>query len=77
VLALALIGVLLLAQGVCLALAKGLRRRLDRRAQVLALLVPLALLGPWLGGDRLLFHGDFVRRVVDAGPKIAADQRHA
>lgn len=56
-----LLAVLLLMQGVCWLLARGLGLRLGRAAMLGGLVLPLVLLAPWLTGSRLLVATDILR----------------
>lgn len=77
-LTLTMLAVLLLMQGVCWLLARGLGMRLGRAALLGGLLLPLGFLAPWLSGSRLLVPNDILRRptLPDAAWVAAPDSAH-
>lgn len=67
-----LIATLLLLQGVCWLLARGLGMRLGRGAMIGGILLPFVLLAPWLSGARLLVPSDILRDpTIPGAPWIA------
>jgi len=67
---------LAVTQGLAWLLARGLGARLERSAVALGLLLPLLLLGPWLGGTRLLVPDDFLQPMIPDAPPVRAVDRH-
>jgi hypothetical protein len=67
---------LALTQGACLLLARGLGLRLGRWAILGGLLLPLALLAPWLGGSRLLAPCDILKAPIPGAPQLSHLDRH-
>jgi hypothetical protein len=63
-------------QGGCLLLARGLGRRLERHVAALGMALPLLLLFPWLGRDRLLVPADILQDVIPGAPRVPASHRH-
>ncbi|HEX2225021.1 MAG TPA: YfhO family protein [Thermoanaerobaculia bacterium] len=77
-LTLTMLAVLLLMQGVCWLLARGLGMRPGKAVLLGGLLLPLAFLAPWLSGSRLLVPNDILRRptLPDAPWVAAPDAAH-
>ncbi|HEV7514750.1 MAG TPA: YfhO family protein [Thermoanaerobaculia bacterium] len=67
---------LALTQGLCWLLARGLGLRLGRWAVVGGLLLPLALLAPWLDGSRLLAPCDILMAPIPGAPQLPHLDRH-
>jgi len=69
---------LVLLQGVCWVLARGLGVRLERRAVLLGLLLPVLFLLPWLvDSTRVLAPTDTLRDIIPGAPKLPALNRHS
>ncbi len=75
-LAATLIALMLLLQGVCWLLAKGLRLRLEKAAVIGGWLAPLVLLLPWLAGSPLLVPCDILAVGVPGAPSLERPRRH-
>ncbi len=71
-----LIALMLLLQGVCWLLAKGLRLRLEKSAVIGGWLAPLVLLFPWLAGNPLLVPCDILGQGVPGAPGIEQLRTH-
>lgn len=72
----ALVAALVVVQAVCWLLARGLRRRLGWAAMAIGLVLPLALLAPWLDGSRLLAPTDPVAETLSGAVMDGIDRRH-
>lgn len=70
---LALLGAM---QAVCWLLAKGLGRRLPWHVAALGVVLPLALLFPWLDRTRLMVPADLLQRMIPGAPAVPASHRH-
>jgi len=73
---LALVAALVVVQAVCWLLARGLRQRLGWIALGIGLVLPLALLAPWLDGSRLLAPTDPVAETLSGAVMDGIDRRH-
>ncbi|GMU66734.1 MAG: hypothetical protein AMXMBFR36_30080 [Acidobacteriota bacterium] len=63
-----LLGAMALALALAFALARGLGRPLRRESAIAAVVLPLVLLFPWIGGDRLLLPtGNLARGIPGTG----------
>src|SRR4029079_9116676 len=67
---------LAVTQGLCWLLARGLGARLGRWAVLGGLLLPLALLAPWLDGSRLLAPNDILMAPIPGAPWFEHLDRH-
>ncbi|MEA2691949.1 MAG: hypothetical protein QOJ16_1336 [Acidobacteriota bacterium] len=63
-------------EGLCWLLARGLGLRLGRWAVLGGLLLPLALLAPWLDGSRLLVPCDILMAPIPGAPQLPRVDRH-
>lgn len=71
-----LAGVMLLVQGICWLLARGLRLRLEKGPVIGGWLAPLVLLAPWLAGSPLLVPCDILGQGVPGAPWIERPRTH-
>ena len=75
-LALQLLAVLLVLQGGCWLLARGLGRRLEGRVMALGLILPFLVLFPWLDHRVVLAPIDPLQGQIPGAPQVAASHRH-
>lgn len=75
-LALQLLALLLVLQGGCWLLARGLGRRLEWRVMALGITLPLLLLFPWLDERVLLAPIDPLKFQIPGAPAVPATHRH-
>jgi hypothetical protein len=71
-----LAAVMLLIQGVCWLLARGLGWKLERSAVICGWLAPLVALTPWLVGHELLVPCDLLGSAVPGAPQIERSHEH-
>lgn len=72
-----LVAALAALQAVCWLLARGLALRLGRGAVLAGLLLPLALLAPWLTPSLVLAPCDILRGPIPDAPPVGDPERHA
>jgi hypothetical protein len=75
-LVLTLAAMLLLVQGVCWLLARGLSLRLEKGPLIGGWLAPLVLLAPWLDGNPLLVPCDILVQGLPGAPVIERSRSH-
>lgn len=64
-------------QVVCLLLARGLGKKIDRHVAAIGIILPLLLLFPWLGRDRLLVPSDLLQTMIPGPPQyMKVSHRH-
>lgn len=71
-----LLAILGLMQAACWLLARGLGRRIERHVIALGIVLPLALLFPWLGRSRLLVPTGILQEIVPGAPSLEVSRRH-
>ena len=67
---------MLLLQGVCWLLARGLRLRLEKGPVIGGWLAPLILLAPWLAGNPLLVPSDILQQGVPGASAMERSRQH-
>lgn len=63
-------------QGVCLLLARGLGRKIERHVVAIGMALPLVFLFPWLDRGLLPLPLDILRKMIPGAPMVEVTHRH-